>query len=207
MNLIHILFAILYKWSTTFTPYSGKNTPPTFGDFEAQRHWLELSINLPAKQWYHYDREYWPLDYPPLTAYHSYILGFIASKVDPKFVELVSSRGLETPEIITFMRLTSLFSDMLVFVPSILYFHNTFRSNIWPLLILPAFNLIDHGHFQFILIIRYNSVMLGLSLFSIMCIINKRFILGSVFFVCAIMFKQMALFYSLPIFFYLLVNI
>lgn len=45
------------------------------GDFEAQRHWMELTTNLPISQWYFYDLEYWGLDYPPLTAYHSWLLG------------------------------------------------------------------------------------------------------------------------------------
>jgi hypothetical protein len=46
-----------------------------FGDFEAQRHWMEITSHLPISQWYFYDLPYWGLDYPPLTAYHSCILG------------------------------------------------------------------------------------------------------------------------------------
>jgi alpha-1,3-glucosyltransferase len=53
----------------------GMNTPPLYGDFEAQRHWMELTIHVPADEWYFYDLQYWGLDYPPLTAYHSFILG------------------------------------------------------------------------------------------------------------------------------------
>lgn len=45
------------------------------GDFEAQRHWMEITTHLPIAQWYFYDLEYWGLDYPPLTAYHSWLLG------------------------------------------------------------------------------------------------------------------------------------
>lgn len=45
------------------------------GDFEAQRHWMELTIHLPPTKWYFYDLQYWGLDYPPLTAYHSWLLG------------------------------------------------------------------------------------------------------------------------------------
>lgn len=45
------------------------------GDFEAQRHWMELTTNLPISRWYFYDLQYWGLDYPPLTAYHSWVLG------------------------------------------------------------------------------------------------------------------------------------
>jgi len=32
--------------------YSGAGKPPRFGDYEAQRHWMEISINLPIDQWY-----------------------------------------------------------------------------------------------------------------------------------------------------------
>lgn len=50
-----------------------------FGDFEAQRHWMEITVNLDATQWYtnssDNDLLYWGLDYPPLTAYHSFING------------------------------------------------------------------------------------------------------------------------------------
>lgn len=45
------------------------------GDFEAQRHWMEITIHLPISMWYFYDLQYWGLDYPPLTAYHSWLLG------------------------------------------------------------------------------------------------------------------------------------
>jgi len=45
------------------------------GDFEAQRHWMELAIHLPISQWYFYDLDWWGLDYPPLTAYHSWFFG------------------------------------------------------------------------------------------------------------------------------------
>jgi len=46
-----------------------------YGDFEAQRHWMELTIHLPVSLWYFYDLQWWGLDYPPLTAYHSWLLG------------------------------------------------------------------------------------------------------------------------------------
>ena len=53
----------------------GRNTPPMFGDYEAQRHWMEITIHLPFRQWYTYDLQYWGLDYPPLTAYVSWLCG------------------------------------------------------------------------------------------------------------------------------------
>jgi ALG6, ALG8 glycosyltransferase family len=48
-----------------------------FGDYEAQRHWMELTIHLPPREWYKYDLLYWGLDYPPLTAYVSWLCGFM----------------------------------------------------------------------------------------------------------------------------------
>ena len=49
--------------------------PPLFGDYEAQRHWMEVTTNLPLHAWYTggpgNDLAYWGLDYPPLTAYQA----------------------------------------------------------------------------------------------------------------------------------------
>lgn len=51
---------------------------------------------------------------------------------------------------------------------------------------------------------RYNSVMLGLSLWAINCLLIDRFVLGSIFFCLALGFKQMALYYSPAVFAFLL---
>ena len=82
----------LFRWTCGLWGYSGNsihrirssynanvflgfNKPPMYGDFEAQRHWMEMTIHLPISNWYFYDLEYWGLDYPPLTAYHSWLMG------------------------------------------------------------------------------------------------------------------------------------
>ena len=36
---------------------------------------MEITSHLPISKWYLYDLQYWGLDYPPLTAYHSWLLG------------------------------------------------------------------------------------------------------------------------------------
>ncbi len=36
---------------------------------------MELTNHLPMSQWYFHDLEWWGLDYPPLTAYHSWLVG------------------------------------------------------------------------------------------------------------------------------------
>lgn len=86
-----IVASTLVKWCIGFGTYSGAynhwahtlissrpighNTPPIFGDYEAQRHWMELTVHLPVREWYTYDLQYWGLDYPPLTAYVSWLCG------------------------------------------------------------------------------------------------------------------------------------
>ncbi|THH10478.1 hypothetical protein EW145_g1304 [Phellinidium pouzarii] len=95
--------ALWIKWCVGLGGYSGAETPPMFGDYEAQRHWMELTNHLRVHQWYTYDLQYWGLDYPPLTAYHSWICGFIGSLMDPSWFELDKSRGIETPGSKVFM--------------------------------------------------------------------------------------------------------
>lgn len=65
----------LFRWAIGLWGYSGYGIPPMHGDFEAQRHWMEITIHLPTSMWYFYDLQYWGLDYPPLTAYHSWLCG------------------------------------------------------------------------------------------------------------------------------------
>lgn len=60
---------------TCLTNSTGFQKPPMHGDFEAQRHWMEITTHLPTSLWYFYDLQYWGLDYPPLTAYHSWVTG------------------------------------------------------------------------------------------------------------------------------------
>lgn len=31
--------------------FSGAGKPPMYGDYEAQRHWQEVTYNLPVKHW------------------------------------------------------------------------------------------------------------------------------------------------------------
>jgi alpha-1,3-glucosyltransferase len=65
----------LFRWSVGLWGHSGYMSPPMYGDFEAQRHWMEITTHLPVSKWYFYDLQYWGLDYPPLTAYHSWLCG------------------------------------------------------------------------------------------------------------------------------------
>lgn len=200
-----VLFVLIIKSAVGLGPYSGMGTAPMFGDFEAQRHWLEITQHLPISEWYWFDLQYWGLDYPPLTAYHSYILGKLGSFIYPKWFALNSSRGMEEPGLKTFMRFTVLASEALFYIPAIVYFTKWIgrRKKQSPIgqfiaaaviLFQPALILIDHGHFQ------YNSVMLGLTVYAINNLLDEFYALSAICFVFSICFKQMSLYYA-PIFF------
>ncbi|XP_075264114.1 uncharacterized protein LOC142356005 [Convolutriloba macropyga] len=65
--------AILLRLCIGLHGYSGQGNPPMFGDYEAQRHWMEITLHTPAATWYietaQNNLTYWGLDYPPLSAY------------------------------------------------------------------------------------------------------------------------------------------
>lgn len=191
----------LFRWCTAIWPYSGFRKPPMHGDFEAQRHWMELTINLPVTHWYFHDLQWWGLDYPPLTAYHSWLLGRIGSVINTDWFALYLSRGLDDSDLKVFMRATVIASEYLVYIPAAIicvrhmarrYHVNTWESSIalTAILMQPATILTDHGHFQ------YNTVMLGFVLATISSMLAGRPLWSCVFFVAALGFKQMALFYA-----------
>jgi hypothetical protein len=65
--------AVLLRLLVGLSSYSGAGTPPKYGDFEAQRHWMEIALHTPVATWYtdgpYNNVAYWPLDYPPLSGY------------------------------------------------------------------------------------------------------------------------------------------
>lgn len=179
------------------------------GDYEAQRHWMEITTQLPVSQWYFHDLEYWGLDYPPLTAYHSWLLGKIGGFIDPSWFALRTSRGNEDPILKVFMRATVIVSEYLIYIPAAVIFVRRLSKlqgvNTWvasialaAILMQPGTILIDHVHFQ------YNTVMLGLVLASMSSVLAGRLMWSCVFFVLALGFKQMALYYAPAMFAYLL---
>ncbi|XP_074654940.1 dolichyl pyrophosphate Man9GlcNAc2 alpha-1,3-glucosyltransferase-like [Tubulanus polymorphus] len=218
-----ILIAVIVRWAVSLFPYSGHDKKPMYGDFEAQRHWMEITYHLPAKEWYHNTSEnnlqYWGLDYPPLTAYHSYLMGAIAHRINPLFVPLnaseyhhqirIADSFHETHKI--FMRYTVLIVDILIYLPAIIMYHFAFDKtgnidsidrcmNIVISMLYPGLVLVDHGHFQ------YNCVSLGLALWAIILIGQQWNLMASVFFCLALNYKQMELYHALPFFSYLLGN-
>ncbi|KAG0053198.1 Glucosyltransferase-like protein [Gryganskiella cystojenkinii] len=194
--------ALMLRWIVGLGPYSGMNVPPRFGDYEAQRHWMELTLHRPIRQWYSDDSKWWDLDYPPLTAYVSWICGYI-----PEWFAWKTSRGYESEEAKIYMRSTVLVLELVVYISAVFVFTSRwFANKPWArqhtalilILMQPGLILIDSGHFQ------YNAVMLGFVVWSINCFLVDQDVLGSIFFCLALGFKQMALYFSPAVFAYLL---
>ncbi|MEW5314008.1 MAG: hypothetical protein WDW38_005537 [Sanguina aurantia] len=212
-------FAVLARLAIGLSSYSGANDAPTFGDYEAQRHWMEITVALPPATWYedseHNNMTYWPLDYPPSvrvsgerewgtdqgleTDGNSWLCGKVLGFMDPMAVALGSSRGHESATSKRIMRLTVVVSDLLVFIPACLAVANlllrrspssTRRLALAAMLLQPAGLLIDHGHFQ------YNGISLGLAAAAAVAICEGAPLLGSVLFSLSLNHKQMALFYA-----------
>jgi alpha-1,3-glucosyltransferase len=58
-SFLLISSSLLLRWLVSLGPYSGKGKSPMFGDYEAQRHWMELTNNIPLDKWYFFDLQYW----------------------------------------------------------------------------------------------------------------------------------------------------
>ena len=103
-----------------YQPHSGKSNPPIYGDFEAQRHWIEVTKNLPISNWYFYDLQYWGLDYPPLTAFHHYLMGKFSDVfgVCRGCFDFFKSRGNQSADMVMFMRISVLLMDLLIYIPA-----------------------------------------------------------------------------------------
>jgi alpha-1,3-glucosyltransferase len=131
------------------------------------------------------------------------------SLINPSWFALDKSRGLEDPPLKVYMRATVIVSEYLVYIPAVIIFlrhysraHGVGTTSasvaLVAILMQPATLLIDHGHFQ------YNTVMLGFVVATISSLYTGRLLWACVFFVAALGFKQMALYYSPVIFAYLL---
>eukprot|EP00271_Cylindrocystis_brebissonii_P014186 TRINITY_DN35456_c0_g1_i1.p1 TRINITY_DN35456_c0_g1~~TRINITY_DN35456_c0_g1_i1.p1 ORF type:complete len:541 (+),score=52.67 TRINITY_DN35456_c0_g1_i1:285-1907(+) len=203
--------ALLVRFSVGLHGYSGQSTPPRFGDYEAQRHWMEVTLHTPIREWYAETPDnplsYWGLDYPPLTAYQSYLHGLVIHALEPDAVALNTSRGYESKNSKVLMRWTVISADILVFFPAALWFVTTYyrtkvaEDKVWALAIIllqPGLLLIDHGHFQ------YNCVSLGLALASFAAILQRQEVLGSFFFCLSLNHKQMSMYFAPAVFGHLL---
>jgi alpha-1,3-glucosyltransferase len=235
MPFLSLLVAVLLRWCVSLHPYSGEGQPPMFGDYEAQRHWMEITRNLPLQDWYYNTSEndlmYWGLDYPPLTAYHSFFCGHVASFVNPEFVALGSSRGYESYGHKLFMRVTVLVADLFIYMPAVWWYFCKRQSNhqntaknskdgntssmhtvkeekyLTPNVVAMYLTFIYPG---LILIdyghFQYNGISLGLTVAAIAAIVQGRDLIASVLFCLSLNYKQMCLYHALPFFCYLLGN-
>ncbi|KAL0235597.1 hypothetical protein GEMRC1_002179 [Eukaryota sp. GEM-RC1] len=209
------LLSISLKFMIGFGSFSGHDNPPIYGDFEAQRHWMEITVNLPISEWYTNsslnDLNYWGLDYPPLTAYHSYLCGKLSQIFCPDTVALLSSRGSQSYETKLFMRLMVLLVDVLILLPVSFLLARMFCFNFYHVFVFvflnPSLLLIDSGHFQF------NNFSIGLCLFSLWFMFeyfqnnNSVYLcFSSVSFVLSLSYKQMELIHA-PFFFITLLSI
>uniref|UniRef100_A0A8B9PZQ1 Alpha-1,3-glucosyltransferase n=1 Tax=Apteryx owenii TaxID=8824 RepID=A0A8B9PZQ1_APTOW len=206
---ITVLLGLTVRWTVSLGSYSGAGKPPMYGDYEAQRHWQEVTYNLPIRQWYFNTSDnnllYWGLDYPPLTAYHSFLCAYVAKLINPDWIALHTSQGYESQPHKLFMRATVFVADLLVYIPAVILYCCCLKetstkkkvSSALCILLYPGLILIDHGHFQY-------PLSLGFALWAILCLSYDWDLLGSMAFCLALNYKQMELYHSLPFFCYLL---
>ncbi|XP_074077365.1 dolichyl pyrophosphate Man9GlcNAc2 alpha-1,3-glucosyltransferase isoform X2 [Macrotis lagotis] len=150
--------------------------------------------------------QYWGLDYPPLTAYHSLLCAYVAELINPDWIALHTSRGHESDQHKLFMRSTVFIADSMIYIPAVVLYccylkeTSTKRkiASAFCTLLYPGLLLIDYGHFQ------YNCVSLGLTLWAVLGLSHDWDILGSLAFCLALNYKQMELYHALPFFCFLL---
>lgn len=87
---IIIILAILLRVLVGLGAYSGAADYPNYGDFEAHRNWMSITVNRHIHSWYEeYDAiPWWRIDYPPVAAYLSFFFGFIYKNVEPEAMAL-----------------------------------------------------------------------------------------------------------------------
>ena len=83
---------------------------------------MEITLHTPLPEWYtetpSNPLSHWGLDYPPGSAYHSYVTGLLMHAMEPASVALVHSRGYESDHSKRAMRLTVIIWDFLGVCPT-----------------------------------------------------------------------------------------
>jgi alpha-1,3-glucosyltransferase len=177
--------SLLVRYAVSLHGYSGEGNAegrrredgtPMFGDYEAQRHWMEITLHLNPADWYRQSKDndllYWGLDYPPLTAWHSKLCGHIMHELEPASVALGTSRGYESSLSRVAMRMLVVASDLAVYYTGVLsaaealdtehpiqilgldgtidYLWSHSRVVVVVMAVMsPPLLIIDHGHYQF----------------------------------------------------------
>eukprot|EP00917_Polyrhabdina_sp_WS-2016_P015293 GHVP01033296.1.p1 GENE.GHVP01033296.1~~GHVP01033296.1.p1 ORF type:complete len:717 (+),score=96.52 GHVP01033296.1:1498-3648(+) len=202
---------VLIRLLAGLAPYSGMASPPKFGDFEAHRHWMEITNSLPVSEWYldssRNNLQYWGIDYPPLSAYHAKLIGLIGSLVLGKSPFLLgTSHGYESESLTIFMRLVNVFAEIIVLWPAVwklteeifcrIYVFmgssRNFKDDItrkriilsFIVLLSPPLLFIDHMHFQF------NNISLGALIWSLVFFARQQFSYSLSAYLMAVLFKQ-----------------
>jgi alpha-1,3-glucosyltransferase len=164
---------------------------------------MNLTYNLPLNKWYD-SRDilpkFFPIDYPPVSSYHQYLCGVFLALVEPDSMIIGKSNEYSSKTFYYSIRSTVLITELLVFVPSILFFFYTFyrekarnAKNIAILLLLtiPGIVIIDYQRFQ------YNNIVFGFSIFSIAFTMKGKFRISAAFLAFAVWYKVLAMYYSL----------
>lgn len=135
--------------------------------------------------------------------------GFSGSLFNTSWFALYTSRGTEEQLLKVFMRATVIVSEYVVYIPAAIIFNRKLAQQrgigkwesliaLTAILMQPATILIDHAHFQ------YNTVMLGFVVASMSSLLSDRYMWACVFFVSALCYKQMALYFAPAMFAYLI---
>ncbi|KAI9620392.1 hypothetical protein H4Q26_013604 [Puccinia striiformis f. sp. tritici PST-130] len=127
-----ILFILLWKSLIGLGDYSGYQSPPLFGDLEAQRHWMALTLQINLKQWYSFDLQC------QLGFRLSTINGIsltptrIYSKTNQSALRISSSSSSTHPngwgdplhqQLKIFLRSTVLISELFIWIPIVYIYH------------------------------------------------------------------------------------
>jgi alpha-1,3-glucosyltransferase len=84
---------------------------------------MELTLHTPAREWYvetpSNNLSYWGLDYPPLSAYQSWLCGAAVAALEPEAVALRASHGYETRSSKALLRASVLAFDAALFFPAV----------------------------------------------------------------------------------------
>ncbi|KAL8178534.1 UNVERIFIED_CONTAM: Glucosyltransferase-like protein [Gekko kuhli] len=165
--------------------------------------------------------QYWGLDYPPLTAYHSLLCAYVAKLINPSWISLHTSHGHESLPHKLFMRATVLVADILVYIPAVILYcchlgeTSTKKKGLFDTIQLTASTVTTEAGQD--LMVRNADVM---EIATALCILlypglilidyghfqisEERRTEYGLSFCLAINYKQMELYHSLPFFCYLL---
>ena len=184
----------------------------TSTDFEVHRNWLAITHSLPIEKWYTEATSEWTLDYPPFFAWFEWILSHIASKVDPKMLD-IKNLNYKSFETLAFQRISVIVTDLVLVYgitvcsaaiktgPSVIKLKPSAKERLAALVFTNAgLIMIDHIHFQ------YNGFLLGIFLSSIGHMLKHNYLKSAALFVLLLNLKHIFLYCAPAYFIYLLAS-